>query len=94
MTEKTTEVLSLDEITELVVEALAEVKETTVEQIVAQSSGGKREIVCDSKEGEVVVAMLEQRFGRELAGPKDLRPEQFTSVGALAALIERKLRKG
>jgi hypothetical protein len=84
---------SKEEIANLVLGALAEVRNTTVEQLVGPQ-GEAREVVCDSKEGEVVVAMLEQRLGRELAGPQDLRPDQLTSVNALASLIQTGLGEG
>jgi len=45
----------------------------------------------DSKKAEVMIAAMEEVFGRELPAPADLKREQFASVGALIEMVAHKL---
>ena len=70
----------------LVLEALAEVRATTLEELteeIAATEGG-----VDSKEAEVVISILETKLDQELAKVEDLEPEQLTSISTLVDLLQ------
>jgi acyl carrier protein len=74
-----------------VVEALAEIRVCSVAEIEREMSEGDGNVVLDSIEGVALIAALETTLGRELPGPEDLEPQEYTSINSLTALIERKL---
>lgn len=88
-----TPTISQVEIRAWIIEALAEVRAIEPEVIRQEIVDADGDLEIDSKEGEVIVALLEARLGRELPGPADLEPEEYTSIEALVRLIERKLQE-
>jgi hypothetical protein len=77
------------ELRELVIAALAEVRAAEVDVVLAELEEQAFEI--DSKEAEVVISILEQRFDRQLAKVEDLEPEQMVTLNALTNLLARDL---
>lgn len=77
------------ELRELVIDALAQVRAADVDVVLAELQEQAFEI--DSKEAEVVISILEQRFDRQLAKVEDLEPEQMVTLEALASLLARDL---
>jgi acyl carrier protein len=73
-----------------ILEALAQVRAAPVAELRDEmvASGGDLEI--DSREAEAVIAILEHRYGRDLAKVEDLEPERLPSVGSLSELIHRR----
>lgn len=75
------------ELRELVIDALAQVRAADVDVVLAELQEQAFEI--DSKEAEVVISILEQRFDRQLAKVEDLEPEQMVTLDALTSLLAR-----
>jgi hypothetical protein len=73
-----------------VLEALAQVRAAPVGELRDElvAAGGDLEI--DSREAEAVIAMLQTKYGRELAKVEDLEPECLPSVLSLASLLRRR----
>jgi hypothetical protein len=77
-----------------VLEALAEVRAASVEELREEMAATGGDLEIDSREAEAVVAILENRYGRRLAGVEDLEPERLASVDSLAELIRRQWPSG
>ena len=75
-----------------ILQALADIRVIESEALEQELIAAGDNLVIDSKEGEVVIAMLEAELGQELPGPADLDPHEYTSIEALVRLVERKLR--
>ncbi len=77
------------ELRELVIDALTQVRAADRDVVLAELHEQAFEI--DSKEAEVVISILEQRFDRQLAKVEDLEPEQMVTLDALTSLLARDL---
>lgn len=77
------------ELRELVIAALAQVRAAEVDVVLVELQEQAFEI--DSKEAEVVISILEQRFDRQLAKVEDLEPEQMVTLDALTSLLAQDL---
>lgn len=68
--------------------ALADAEGLAVNEILeAIDAIGDAAYELDSKKAEVMIAALEEVFGRTLPGPADLCREQFNSFAALVELV-------
>lgn len=82
---------SLD-IRSFLIKALAQHRATDTESLEHEIRENGGDLELDSLEGLTVVSALEGELGRSLPGPEDLKNrENFISIGALTALIERTL---
>jgi len=79
-----------EELTVAIVEALAQVRAATVGEVRDEMAMSGGDLEVDSREAEAVIAILEQRYGRQLANVEDLEPECLPSVGSLTELIHRR----
>src|SRR5882724_5525656 len=86
----TTSALSRTRIRTWIVDALAQVRVMSPDELTQEIDEEGEEFEIDSKEAEVVLCILEHRLGQELAHPEDLRPEQLTTLGALIDLVSRR----
>lgn len=78
------------EIADMLVEAIAEVRDCSAAEVRATAQNG--EIEFDSKEAECAIAFLEEKLDiGELAGAQDLRPEQMTTLSSLTELVMSKM---
>ena len=79
-----------EQLSSAILEALAQVRAAPVAELRDEmdASGGDLEI--DSREAEAVIAILEHRYGRDLAKVEDLEPERLPSIGSLSELIHRR----
>lgn len=68
-------------------EALAQVRAMPVEDLLEEIAKNGADCQVDSKEAEVVIAILERVFNRPLAKVEDLEPEEMCSVNVLTSLI-------
>lgn len=84
------------DIREAILDELADVEGVNRSEIddAIERVGGDEMYELESKTAEAVLAGLSARIGVALPGPADLEPEQFTTVDALAALVEAKLVAG
>jgi hypothetical protein len=73
-----------------IIEALAQVRVMSPDELTQEIDEEGDEFEIDSKEAEVVLCILEHRLGQELARPEDLRPEQLTTLDALIDLVSRR----
>ena len=80
-----------DDIRARIIATLAEVRVCSVEEVEREIAAGDGNMVIDSTEGVVLIAALETELERDLPGPEDLDPHEYTSISTLSALIERKL---
>ena len=83
-----------EELAAAILEALAEVRAQTVGELREELTMAGGDLEIDSREGEAVLAMLEQRYDRTLAKVEDLEPECLLSVGSLGELIRRRWETG
>jgi hypothetical protein len=81
---------SRQEIQAGIVSCLAEVLATDAVVLAREIADAGGDILINSPEGTVVIAMLEGIWDCTLPGAEDLDPDLFTSVAALTTLIERK----
>lgn len=71
-----------------VMEALAEVRACSSEELEAEMNQAGGELEMESPEAVAVLSKVERRYGgRRLAKVEDLEPEELTSVTVLAGLI-------
>jgi hypothetical protein len=82
------------ELAAAILEALAEVRAQTMGELQEELTATGGDLEIDSREGEAVIAMLEQRYGRTLAKIEDLEPECLLSVDSLTELIRRRWEAG
>lgn len=80
------------ELTTVLLTALAEIRQVTVDELEVERAGGDLEMA--SPEAVAAIAMMEARFGRTLARVEDLEPEQLTSVVNLMDLLHRRWASG
>lgn len=81
---------SSDELAMAILEALAMVRAAPVGELRDEMTGAGGDLEIDSREAEAVIAMLQARYGRDLAKVEDLEPECLPSVASLAELIHRR----
>jgi hypothetical protein len=79
-----------DELSLAVLEALAQVRAAPVGELRDEMAAAGGDLEIDSREAEAVIAILEHRYGRQLANVEDLEPECLPSVGSLTELIHRR----
>jgi hypothetical protein len=79
-----------DELGSAVVNALAEVRAMDAADLQSELGLNGGDLGMESVEAEAVLAMLQVTFGRPLAKPEDLEPEQMLTTGAIADLISRR----
>lgn len=84
-----TTTVGVDAVRTAVVEALAEAEGLGVVEVEAAiaGAGGDGALQLDSKQAEVIIAYVEDRFGCELPSPADLPKERFSTVAALIDLV-------
>lgn len=82
--------LTPTEIRDDVLSALAEVRAVAVPELLEEMGGISGQMEIDSREAEAVIAILETRYGRELAKVEDLEPEVLPSLASLSDLIHRR----
>ena len=85
---------SPDELAVAILDALAEVRAVPVGELREELSQAGGDLEIDSREAEAVIAMLQTKYGRELAKIEDLEPECLPSVSSLADLILRRWGAG
>jgi len=83
-----------EELAAAILHALAAVRAQTVGELREELTAAGGDLEIDSREGEAVIAMLEQHYGRTLAKVEDLEPECLLSVDSLAELIRRRWPAG
>jgi acyl carrier protein len=83
--------LTIGMVKEQVIGALAQVLATNASDLEYEIGGSLSEFRIDSKQAEVVVAILEGEFGCELPGPAELRCNQYSTVDALALVVMHKV---
>ena len=74
-----------------IVDALAQVRAMSVDELSREVAAGGGDCRVDSKEAEVVIVILERLFNRRLAQIEDLEPEEINSIAALTGLIGSRL---
>jgi acyl carrier protein len=77
-----------------VLEALAQVRAASVGELQEEMTASGGDLEIDSREAEAVIAILEHRYGQELAKVEDLEPECLPSIGSLTELIHRRWPAG
>ncbi len=77
-----------------ILKALAQVRAKALAELNSEFDGMGGDLELDSREAEAVIAMLEAKYGRELAKVEDLEPESLPSVSTLADLIRRRWDTG
>jgi hypothetical protein len=85
---------SRDEFAIAILEALAQVRAAPVGELREELEAAGGDLEIDSREAEAVIAMLQTRYGRELAKVEDLEPECLPSVSSLADLIHGRWATG
>lgn len=85
--------ITIEAVRAAAVNALADADGLTPAEVLAVLTelGDDSLLELDSKKAEVMIAAMEEVFGRELPAPADLEREQFASVGALVALVADKV---
>lgn len=73
-----------------ILSALAEVRAVAVAELAEELAAGGGDFEIDSREAEAVIAIMEGRYGRDLAKVEDLEPEVLPTVATLAELIHRR----
>lgn len=63
-----------------------------VDELWKEIEGNEGRMELDSKEAEVVIGVLEDELGTELAKPEDLRPEQLIELRAFLDLLWKSCR--
>lgn len=81
---------SSDQLALAILEALAQVRAAPVGELRDEMAGAGGDLEIDSREAEAVIAMLQTKYGRDLAKVEDLEPECLPSVSSLAELIHRR----
>lgn len=79
-----------EELSTAILEALAKVRATPVGELRDEMARSGGDLEIDSREAEAVIAILEHRYGRDLAKVEDLEPERLPSVSSLTELIHRR----
>lgn len=75
-----------------IVEIVAEVRAMPVDELWREIEANRGQMELDSKEAEVVIGVLEDELGIELAKPEDLRPEQLVELQAFLDLLWKSCR--
>ena len=78
------------ELSRAVLEALAQVRAASVGELRDEMARSGGDLEIDSREAEAVIAILEHRYGRELAKIEDLEPERLPSIASLTELIRQR----
>jgi hypothetical protein len=87
--------LSRSEIREALIAAIADVEgvDDAAVELELAAVGGDALYELESKVAECVIAALGEGFGITLAGPADLRPDQYATIESLLDLLEAELSK-
>ncbi|MEA2582594.1 MAG: hypothetical protein QOF33_679 [Thermomicrobiales bacterium] len=81
------------EIRDMIVAELAEIQAMERSELESEilEAGGDDQLEVDSPQAEAILSRLEAFYDRELPGPEDLDPEQFTTIRALVNLVVSRL---
>lgn len=84
--------LTAQDLTEHIVESLAEARGITRAEVDAEISAAGGDLRIDSKEGEFICVVVEDALGLgDLVEAADLEPEQLSSISALTQLFLERL---
>lgn len=84
--------LSRDDIRRQIIEELANVRITDIDDLQREIIQGEGDIEISSLQGASIIGALEGKWGYELPGIESLPPTDYVSVEKLVNLIENALR--